>query len=76
MSNQTYFDFSRLLAEMKVAAREELTRNILPWWIKRMTDNQQGGFYGRIDGRENIIHDAPKGVFSMPVFYGASLQPA
>lgn len=61
MSNQTYFDFSRLLAEMKVAAREELTRNILPWWIKRMTDNQQGGFYGRIDGRENIIHDAPKG---------------
>ena len=50
-----------LLAEMKAAAMEELTRNILPWWIKKMPDTANGGFYGRIDGRENIMPEAPKG---------------
>lgn len=61
MINQMQNESSRLLAEMKTAAREELTRNILPWWIRKMPDLQVGGFYGRIDGRENIIPDAPKG---------------
>jgi mannobiose 2-epimerase len=50
-----------LLAEMKSAAMEELTHNIMPWWIKRMPDHQRGGFYGRIDGSGNIIPDAPRG---------------
>jgi mannobiose 2-epimerase len=54
-------DVSMILAGMKAGAREELTCNILPWWIKRMPDDAGGGFYGRIDGRENIIPDAPKG---------------
>jgi mannobiose 2-epimerase len=52
---------SMILAGMKAAARQELVRNILPWWIKRMPDDAGGGFYGRIDGRENVIPDAPKG---------------
>ncbi|MRR20986.1 N-acyl-D-glucosamine 2-epimerase [bacterium] len=49
------------MAEMKGAAHEELTRNILPWWIRRMPDEAEGGFYGRIDGRGNIFQDASKG---------------
>ncbi len=61
MINQNHNDSAGLLTEMKSAAREELTRNILPWWIKRMPDTEKGGFYGQIDGRGNIIHDAPKG---------------
>ncbi len=54
-------DVSVILAEMKAAAMEELTRNILPWWIKKMPDASGGGFYGRIDGLENTVADAPKG---------------
>jgi len=51
----------RLLAEMRVGAMEELTRNILPYWIRRMPDDKQGGFFGRIDGHDSVIADAPKG---------------
>jgi len=50
-----------LPAEMKTDALEELNRNILPFWIKRMPDDKEGGFYGRIDGKNNIIAGAPKG---------------
>ncbi len=46
---------------MKTAAIEELTRNILPWWIRKMPDEAGGGFYGQIDGREVVVPDAPKG---------------
>jgi len=50
-----------LPAEMKTDALEELNRNILPFWIKRMPDDKEGGFYGRIDGKNNVIAGAPKG---------------
>ena len=50
-----------LPAEMKAGALEELNRNILPFWIKRMPDEKEGGFYGRIDGKNNVIAGAPKG---------------
>jgi len=49
------------LAVMKTAAIEELTRNILPWWIRKMPDEAGGGFYGQIDGREGVVPNAPKG---------------
>ena len=51
----------RMVAEMRAGAMDELTRNILPYWIRRMPDEKLGGFYGRIDGRDNVIADAPKG---------------
>lgn len=36
--------------------------NILKWWIINMVDNEEGGFYGRIDG-EGRLHDmADKGI--------------
>lgn len=49
------------LAEMKAASIEELTRNILPWWIRKMPDDSGGGFYGQIDGHDSVVPDAPKG---------------
>ncbi len=51
----------QLLTEMSAGALDELTRNIMPYWIRRMPDEKQGGFFGRIDGHENVIADAPKG---------------
>lgn len=39
---------------------KELTTNILPFWSDRMCRNE-GGFYGRIDGRDNLDPEAPVG---------------
>ena len=41
--------------------RQELTDDILPFWIEKMTDSGRGGFYGRIDGGDTLHADAPKG---------------
>ncbi|GHT16186.1 cellobiose 2-epimerase [Bacteroidia bacterium] len=43
------------------AAREILTKNILPFWINKMTDNENGGFYGQIDGNDHLHPTANKG---------------
>ena len=40
--------------------KKELTENILPYWMQKMT-RTDGGFYGRIDGNENLDPDAPIG---------------
>mgnify|MGYP000872417087 FL=1 len=50
-----------LLAEMKAAAMEELAHNILPYWTKNMPDQEGGGFYGQINGRDNVVPGSPKG---------------
>lgn len=39
---------------------DNLTQNILPYWIDRMTD-PRGGFYGRRDGNDHLDEEAPKG---------------
>ena len=45
--------------------KEELTlhlrEKILPFWINRMVDNEQGGFYGWADNNGKITKDAGKG---------------
>ena len=51
----------QLLTELRAGAMEELKRNIMPYWIKRMPDEKEGGFFGRIDGKDNVIAGAPKG---------------
>jgi len=49
------------LLGLKQQLKEELTHNILPFWMKKMPDAENGGFYGQIDGNDRIIADAPKG---------------
>jgi len=47
--------------KLKQEMREVLEYNILRFWIDRMPDKVNGGFYGRIDNN-NILHaDAEKG---------------
>ena len=40
---------------------DELTHNILPFWMEKMTDDQKGGFYGQMTGKDMLVTDAPKG---------------
>ncbi|MCH4156171.1 MAG: AGE family epimerase/isomerase [Muribaculaceae bacterium] len=37
-----------------------MQENILPYWMDKMVD-PAGGFYGRRDGNDNLVPDAPKG---------------
>ena len=46
---------------MKNELKIELTTNILPYWINKMQDRENGGFYGKIDGKDVIQKDAGKG---------------
>ncbi len=52
---------SACLEELRSQLREELTQNILPFWMERMPDQEQGGFYGRIDGHGICHPEAEKG---------------
>lgn len=49
------------ISEMKSEMEEELLGNILPFWIYRMTDTVNGGFYGQIKGDNTVVNDADKG---------------
>ena len=50
-----------IIMKMRQEMEEELVSNILPFWINRMTDEVNGGFYGRITGREEVKPEAEKG---------------
>lgn len=45
----------------KDAVRSILTENILPFWMEKMTDRKEGGFYGRISGEDELFPHAEKG---------------
>ncbi len=49
------------LEALREEVKDELVNDILPFWMNRMTDREQGGFYGRIDGNNCLHPDAPKG---------------
>ena len=49
------------LLTFKKEMQDVLTGNILPFWIEKMVDRENGGFYGRIDGHGNLHADAEKG---------------
>lgn len=42
--------------------KEEIENNILPYWMDKMVDTENGGFYGRIDGDNVLDRMANKGV--------------
>lgn len=46
---------------LKTEAKNILTDNILPFWIYKMVDQEQGGFYGQINGMNHLIQKADKG---------------
>lgn len=48
-------------SELKNEMREVLENNILNFWLERMTDEENGGYYGRIDGYGRLVPDADKG---------------
>ena len=49
------------MTTIKQEMHECLTNNILHFWLDRMVDNEQGGFYGRIDGNDHVVADSEKG---------------
>ena len=44
-----------------IGFRDELENNILKFWIDKMQDNENGGFYGRIDGNDVLHPQSNKG---------------
>ena len=49
------------MQNLKSELHKELVDNILPYWMEKVTDNENGGFYGQIDGYEQIHRQANKG---------------
>ena len=50
-----------VLSNFKNEILEELTGNILPFWMNNMVDIENGGFYGRISGDGQVFKNADKG---------------
>ena len=50
-----------LAMQLSEKVETELVQDILPFWMNKMTDRENGGFYGQIDGNNRLIADAPKG---------------
>ena len=47
--------------ELKAEVLDVLQNNILPYWENKMQDKENGGFYGQITGKEELISEAEKG---------------
>ncbi len=46
---------------LKEAIQDVLQNNILKFWLERMVDRENGGFYGQIDGNDRLVSTADKG---------------
>lgn len=46
---------------LKTEVRSELINNILPFWSTKMVDTENGGFYGQINGQNQVVTKADKG---------------
>jgi mannobiose 2-epimerase len=49
------------LEQLKSEVQVNLTQNILPYWSTKVPDNNNGGFYGKIDGYEQVFPEEDKG---------------
>ncbi|MBS0001282.1 MAG: AGE family epimerase/isomerase [Cyclobacteriaceae bacterium] len=54
-------DQKNKLQLLKNEVSDDLTRNLLPYWSSKMIDTINGGFYGRVDSKEQVYSDADKG---------------
>jgi mannobiose 2-epimerase len=50
------FDKTKFHTELK----DELTGNILPFWLKRSVDRKNGGFYGAVTDDLQVLNDVPR----------------
>ncbi|MGQ9620369.1 MAG: AGE family epimerase/isomerase, partial [Bacteroidales bacterium] len=57
----TFLPPDEKLTLLRKACEENLTNNILAWWSAKMPDDENKGFYGRVNFNNEIIPDAPKG---------------
>ena len=46
---------------LKQTMQDVLEQNILPYWIDHVTDKEKGGYYGRVDGNDQVHPQAEKG---------------
>jgi mannobiose 2-epimerase len=53
--------YSTELKELAYSVKKNLVENILPFWSVKMIDTQNKGFFGRMDGNNQIYPDAEKG---------------
>ena len=51
----------RIYADFKSELHKELIGNILPFWMTKMVDWENGGFFGRIDGEDKVHPFSGKG---------------
>lgn len=49
------------LKDFRDELENELTENILPWWMKYAPDNEHGGFHGHISHKNEVVKGAGKG---------------
>lgn len=47
--------------QLKQEVQQVLTTNILPYWMNKMRDKENGGFYGCITGQETLVPESEKG---------------
>jgi len=52
------------LLELKQELKEELTHNILPFWMEKMVDEHHGGYFSQITGKNVLMPNARKGAIS------------
>ncbi|MBR5351002.1 MAG: AGE family epimerase/isomerase [Prevotella sp.] len=50
-----------MVATMKMEMQDVLENNILRFWLDKMQDDENGGFYGQMTGRGQLIKEADKG---------------
>lgn len=55
-------DIEGNIQALRQESLRELTGNILPYWMGKMVDEKNGGFFGRRDGHDNLVVDADKGI--------------
>ena len=49
------------MENLKETMKDVLENNILNYWIHKVKDEENGGFYGRVDGNDQVHPEAEKG---------------
>ncbi len=60
---------------LKETMRDVLENNILSYWIHKVKDEENGGFYGRVDGNDQVHPEAEKGAVMNARILWRSLLP-